>query len=157
MIMALNKPEREGNFPELIKGFYKNPQLTVYLIVKIGCFPSKIRNMIRMSILVTSIQLFIRGASQGHFFTLSFSTEELAAWGTNGFNSFICICHDLKVFSPGCSGSVDWVPACKPKGHWFDSWPGHIPGLWAKPQGISHTLLFLSLSFSLPSLLSKSK
>ena len=24
-----------------------------------------------------------------------------------------------------------WAWACEPKGHWFDSHPGHMPGLWA--------------------------
>ena len=33
---------------------------------------------------------------------------------------------------PGWCGSVDWVPACKPKGRWFDSQSGHMPGLWAR-------------------------
>ena len=31
---------------------------------------------------------------------------------------------------PGYCGSVDWVPACEPKGHWFNSQSGHMPGLW---------------------------
>ena len=34
--------------------------------------------------------------------------------------------------SPGCCGSVHWVPACEPKGCWFDSQSGHIPGVWAR-------------------------
>ena len=29
-------------------------------------------------------------------------------------------------------GSVDWVPACKSKGCWFDSQSGHMPGLQAR-------------------------
>ena len=67
--------------------------------------------------------------------------------------------------SPGCYGLVDWATACEPKGHWFDSQSGHMPGLWARALFgdmweatdwcISHTLMFLSLSFSLPSPLSK--
>ena len=31
--------------------------------------------------------------------------------------------------SPGLCGSVDWVLACKLKGHQFDSQSGNIPGL----------------------------
>ena len=34
--------------------------------------------------------------------------------------------------SPGWCGSVDWASACELKGHQFDSWPGHMPGLWAR-------------------------
>ena len=46
----------------------------------------------------------------------------------------------------------------QPKSHWFDSQLGHMPGLWAKfPVGDGETLMFLSLSFSLPSPLSKNK
>ena len=39
--------------------------------------------------------------------------------------------------SPGRCGSVDWVPACKPKGLRFDSQPGHMPGLraWSPLKG----------------------
>ena len=29
-------------------------------------------------------------------------------------------------------GSEGWVLSYKVKGHWFDSQPGHIPGLWAR-------------------------
>ena len=32
----------------------------------------------------------------------------------------------------GRCGSVDGAPACKPKGHRFDSHSGHMPGLWAR-------------------------
>ena len=35
----------------------------------------------------------------------------------------------LKKISPGWYSSVDWVPAWEPKGCWFDSQSGHIPGL----------------------------
>ena len=33
---------------------------------------------------------------------------------------------------PGRYGSVDWVPACEMKGHWFTSWSDHMPGLRAR-------------------------
>ena len=63
---------------------------------------------------------------------------------------------------PSWCGSVDWAPACKLKGHQFDSQSGHMPGLRARsPVGglqeatMHHTLMFLSLSFSLLSPLSK--
>ena len=54
---------------------------------------------------------------------------------------------------PGWCSSVDCVPACKPKGHRFDSQSGHIPELWPRfpswtyERG-NHTLMFISLSFS---------
>ena len=37
-----------------------------------------------------------------------------------------------RAFSPGWCGSVDWVLACEPKGCWFDSQSGHMPGLQAR-------------------------
>ena len=62
----------------------------------------------------------------------------------------------------GWCGSVDWAPACKPKGCQFNSQSGHMPGLWTRsPVGGhirgNHTLMFFFLSFSLPSPLSKNK
>ena len=63
-----------------------------------------------------------------------------------------------RLFSPGWCGSVDWAPACKPKGYWFDSQSGHMPGLQARsPVGGMReaTSQCLSLSFSLPSPLMK--
>ena len=40
------------------------------------------------------------------------------------------------MFCPGWCGSMDWAPACKPKGHWFNSMSGHMPGLRARsPAG----------------------
>ena len=32
---------------------------------------------------------------------------------------------------PGWCGSVDWALACKPRGCWFESQSGHMPGLQA--------------------------
>ena len=60
--------------------------------------------------------------------------------------------------SHGWCGSVGWVPAWEPKGCWFDSQSGHMPGLRARsPVGGctrgNHRLTFLSL----PSSLSKNK
>ena len=64
-------------------------------------------------------------------------------------------------FSPGWCSSVDWVPACKPKGHQFYSWSGHMPGLQARSpvEGVweATTHWCISLSFSFPSPLSKNK
>ena len=60
-----------------------------------------------------------------------------------------------KFCSPGWGGSVDWVPACKPKGHRFDSQSGHIPGLWARSlvggaqETTTHWYFSPSLSLSL--------
>ena len=66
---------------------------------------------------------------------------------------------DLKPFkpilSPSWCGSVDWVPACKPKGCLFNSQSGHRPGLWARsPVGgmWEATTHWTSLSLSLFSL-----
>ena len=78
--------------------------------------------------------------------------------------SFFTTTYFFRIILYGC-GSVDWVPACEPKGYQFDSQPGPTPGLWARsPVGgvgevtdgcIARTSTFLSLSFSLPSPLSK--
>ena len=38
------------------------------------------------------------------------------------------------IFHPGWCGSVDWVPACEPKGCQFYAQSGHMPGLWASSQ-----------------------
>ena len=65
-------------------------------------------------------------------------------------------------------GQMVRVLSCKPKGHQFDSWSGHMPGLWvwslvrAHARGnqsmfLSHTDVSLPLSLSLLSLLLKSK
>ena len=61
---------------------------------------------------------------------------------------------------PVWCGSVDWVPACEPKCHWFNSQSGHMHGLQSRSpvwglleaidQCISCTLMFLSLSPFLP-------
>ena len=34
--------------------------------------------------------------------------------------------------SPGWCGSEDWVPACEPRGRWFDSQSAHMSGLQAR-------------------------
>ena len=63
--------------------------------------------------------------------------------------------------SPGWCGSVDWEADCEAEGRWFDSRSGHMPGLRARsPVGCARkatTLMFVSLSFSFPSPLSKHK
>ena len=64
----------------------------------------------------------------------------------------------LKVLflGPGWCGSVDWVLACKPKGHWFDSQSGHMPGLQARSlvggawEATTHWCFSPCLSPSLP-------
>ena len=66
---------------------------------------------------------------------------------------------------PGWCGSVDWVPACEPKGHQFDSQSGHMPGLQARclVRGmweVTSQLILLSShlsSLSLPLLLKINK
>ena len=69
---------------------------------------------------------------------------------------------------PGWGGSVGWASSCKLKSCWFHSQAGRVPGLCSAPARVlteaesthrrfSHTLLFLSLSLSLPSSLQKKK
>ena len=61
----------------------------------------------------------------------------------------------------GWWGSVDWAWACEAKGLWFDSlriraWEaGQLPSRGRVRD--NHTLMFLSVSFSLSSPLSKNK
>ena len=31
---------------------------------------------------------------------------------------------------PDHCGSGGWASSCKSEGHWFDSWSGHVTGLW---------------------------
>ena len=66
---------------------------------------------------------------------------------------------NIQKHSPGWCGSVDWAPACERKGCWLDS-QGTCPGggpdarlgvCEATHPCISSILMFLSLSFSLPS------
>ena len=54
-------------------------------------------------------------------------------------------------YCPGWCGSVDWMAACKLKGHQFNSWSGHMPGLWARfpVGGIREATIHCSFSFSL--------
>ena len=60
---------------------------------------------------------------------------------------------------PGWRGSVGWALSHKAKGRWFHSQSGHRPGLQA--QGLAgasargNRSMFLSLSFPIPSPLSK--
>ena len=60
---------------------------------------------------------------------------------------------------PDWCGSVGWVSFCKVKGCWFNSPSGRMPGFRVlSPVGeceTGHRSMFLSLSFSLPSSLSK--
>ena len=67
---------------------------------------------------------------------------------------------------PGWCGSVDWVPACEPKGCQFNSQSGHMPRLQARSpvgglvSGNQSTYLLRidpSLPLSFPSPLSKNK
>ena len=86
-------------------------------------------------------------------------TEKVAA------SQRICLLIDIyyqdRTQCPGWCVSVHWVPACEPKGWWFDSHSGHVPGLWSRsPVGgmwETTTHWCFSLSFSLPSPLSKNK
>ena len=57
---------------------------------------------------------------------------------------------------PGWCGSVDWTPACAPKGHGFNSQSGHMPGVQARSPvagtrgATTHWCFSPSLSLSLP-------
>ena len=62
----------------------------------------------------------------------------------------------IKKQSALAGGSVNWVPACETKGHWFNSWSGHMPWLWARspaectPEATTHWCFSPSFSPSLP-------
>ena len=66
-----------------------------------------------------------------------------------------------KVKNPDQCGSLGWVSFHKAKGHQFDPWSRHMPELWVQSLVGAHMRgnqsMFLSLSFSLPSPLSKNK
>ena len=51
-------------------------------------------------------------------------------------------------------GSTDWVLSCEPKGRWFDSQSGYMPGLRV---GERQPHIDVSLHFSFPFPLSKNK
>ena len=53
-------------------------------------------------------------------------------------------------FSHDWCGSVGWALACELKGHWFDSWSGHIPGSRASVQEATNQCFSPSLAPSLP-------
>ena len=57
----------------------------------------------------------------------------------------------LTFSSPGWCGSMDWALDGKPKGHWFDSQSGHMPGSWARflVGSGKHTWTFLYLFLNL--------
>lgn len=55
-------------------------------------------------------------------------------------------------FFPGMCGLVGWVLSHEPKGQWFNSWSGHVPGCGLSPQwrGMQiYVALPLPSSFSL--------
>ena len=55
-----------------------------------------------------------------------------------------------KQFSPVWCGSVDWAPACKPKGCRFDSQSGHMPGVRAQsPLGARDRPAYIDISLPL--------
>ena len=68
---------------------------------------------------------------------------------------------EVKRVAPGWCSSVDWAWACKPKGCWFDSQLGHMPGLQTRsPVGdtwgaTTHWCFSPSPSPSLPLSLNK--
>ena len=60
------------------------------------------------------------------------------------------------IYCSGWCGSVDWVPACEPKGRWFNSQSEHMPGLWARSpvsgawEATTHWHIGVSLSLFVP-------
>ena len=49
---------------------------------------------------------------------------------SSSYFTYTYYCNDFfKGKNPGWCGSVVWALACEPKGCWFDSQSGHIPGL----------------------------
>ena len=86
-------------------------------------------------------------------------------WNGPSIQQAYHLCFTDTMFGPDLYRSLGWVSSCKVKGRLFDSWSGHKPALQACPQlghvqeatdrYFSLTLMFLSLSFSLPAPLSK--
>ena len=74
--------------------------------------------------------------------------------------SFLILLSKINL-SPDWCGSGGWTLSHKLKGHWFNFQSGHIPGLWGQVPIWRHArgnlLIFLYLSFSLLSPLSKNK
>ena len=61
--------------------------------------------------------------------TLSFVRGSYASGSLSFFDLWVCTIHKVWEIHLGYCGSVDRVLACEPKGHWFDSQSGHMPGL----------------------------
>ena len=55
----------------------------------------------------------------------------LGSWHRGGKTGRAVLFKNLN--NPGWCGSVDCPLSHKPKGRWFDSRSGHMPGLWARP------------------------
>ena len=99
------------------------------------------------------------------FFGFKLFGKITAVWQGQEFRLMQCLQSLRRVTDkgPSCCGSVDWAPACEPKGPWFDSQSGHIPGLqarspwWGVHERQPHWCFFPSLlpPISLPSPLSK--
>ena len=112
---------------------------------------------------VTEIYLFVKSHLPVHCNFLHFTIYKLylifKKWSAHHIKNMVS--------SPVWCGSVDWMLACEPKSCHFYSQSGHMPGLWARSpvRGmreatdwcIPSTSMFLSLSFSLPFPLSKTK
>ena len=71
------------------------------------------------------------------------------------WDSLIWSGYVIRIYPRWC-GSVDWVPACEPKGCWFNSQTGHMPGLQTRSpvggtqEATTHWCFSPSLSPSLP-------
>ena len=73
------------------------------------------------------------GRSSGRELVWPLSSKTPNTWEV--FSVELCLSQE-RYIGPGWCGSVDWVLACEPKGHQFDSQLGHMPGLQARsPMG----------------------
>ena len=85
-------------------------------------------------------------------------TQKMGKWPTK-----IKVPEKKRKISPGWCGSVDWAPTCEPKGCWFDSQSGYMPGLWARSpiggvrEATAHWCVSPSLSPSTPLSLKRNK
>ena len=98
---------------------------------------------------------FLKKLNQRHYGLRNNRHWEMQKWGVGMGKS-----GKISTPRPDWCDSVDWALACEPKGCRFISQSEHMSGLLARsPAGGSassnHTLMFLSLSFSFPSLLYK--
>ena len=121
---------------------------------------------IQNSIFVEGMKIFIKILVASILLLVAKQRQMLPVIGLQFSNLGTCFLAK-KEFSPDWCGSIGWASFCKAKSCQFDCRSGHMPGLWVWSQSgyigeatnrcFSLTSMFLSLSFSLPSPLSKNK